>query len=152
MQDHWPILLPLIHASATWAMVGLIWFVQLVHYPLMSHVGEHNFAAYESAHTRRTTWIVAPLMLIELTTAALLVWIGEHIDVPLHIPLIGLALLAIVWVSTFAVQVPAHTRLSRGFCAKTHTRLVRTNWVRTTAWSARGVIALLILQPTLNNG
>lgn len=29
----------LVHAAATWAMVGLVWFVQVVHYPLFAQVG-----------------------------------------------------------------------------------------------------------------
>ena len=54
----------LIQAAATLAMVGLIWFVQIVHYPLMAQVGRDSFAHYEASHTARTTWVVAPLMLV----------------------------------------------------------------------------------------
>jgi hypothetical protein len=60
----------LIHALVTWFMTGLIWFVQVVHYPLMAAVGSPGFAAYEAAHSRRTTWVVAPVMLAEAATAA----------------------------------------------------------------------------------
>jgi hypothetical protein len=38
-----------------------------------------------------------------------------------------------------------HRRLERGFDADAHRRLVLGNWVRTVAWTARGVILLLIL-------
>lgn len=38
------------HAAATLWMTGLIWFVQVVHYPLFALVGSTGFAAYESAH------------------------------------------------------------------------------------------------------
>jgi sterol desaturase/sphingolipid hydroxylase (fatty acid hydroxylase superfamily) len=59
--------------AATWFMVGLIWFVQVVHYPLFAAVpaGE-PFAAYHRQHVRRTTWVVAPVMLVELVTAVAL--------------------------------------------------------------------------------
>ena len=61
------------HAAATLYMTGLIWFVQVVHYPLMAAVGRDGFAAYESAHARLTTFVVAPGMLVEALCAGLLV-------------------------------------------------------------------------------
>ena len=54
---------------ATLFMVGLIWFVQVVHYPLFAHVGRTQFPEYERLHNQFTTWIVGPVMLLELTTA-----------------------------------------------------------------------------------
>jgi len=53
------------HAAATLVMVGVIWFVQVVHYPLMARVSASQFAAYEHEHQNRTTFVVAPTMLIE---------------------------------------------------------------------------------------
>ena len=71
-------LITLAHAASTWALVGLIWIVQLVHYPLMATVGTPQFPSYHAAHAQRITWVVAPLMLAELATAGLLVWLGER--------------------------------------------------------------------------
>ena len=65
----------LLHLAATLFMVGVIWFVQVVHYPLLARVGTSGFEAYEQAHTRRTGWVVAPPMLAELVTAVLLLWV-----------------------------------------------------------------------------
>jgi len=48
------------HAAATLVMVGVIWFVQVVHYPLMARVSASEFAAYEREHQNRTTFVVAP--------------------------------------------------------------------------------------------
>ena len=59
----------LAHVAATAAMTGLIWFVQLVHYPLFARVGVADFTAYEREHVRRTGLLVAPLMLLEALTA-----------------------------------------------------------------------------------
>ena len=50
-----------VHVGATLALVGLIWTVQLVHYPLMAEV-RTGFARYHELHRERITWIVAPLM------------------------------------------------------------------------------------------
>lgn len=64
----------LAHAATTLVMVGIIWFVQVVHYPLFGHVGKSAFAAYEMTHAHLTTWAVAPPMLIEALTGVILLW------------------------------------------------------------------------------
>lgn len=135
-----PILI--LHAAATWAMVGLIWFVQLVHYPLFAAVGVEGFAAYEAQHTRRTTWVVAALMPVEVGTALVLTATGAVASL---LAWTGAALVVAIWFVTLVVQVPQHRTLGTGFHAATWRALVRGNWIRTAAWSARGIIALGML-------
>ena len=53
---------------------------------------------------------------------------------------VGLTLLAVVWGSTFFLQVPAHEKLASRFDATTHRRLVRSNWIRTVGWTFRGIL------------
>jgi hypothetical protein len=131
----------LLHLAATLFMVGVIWFVQVVHYPLMVYIGRAESAAYEQAHTRRTAWVVGPPMLIELATGMLLLWVRPA-GVSLTQALVGVALLAVVWGSTQFVQVPCHERLSRAFDPGVHRRLVSTNWARAAAWSLRGFLVV----------
>lgn len=128
---------------ATLFMVGLIWFVQIVHYPLFASVGRSNFATYEELHQRFTTWVVAPVMLVELVTAVALVF-SARLGVTTVLSWIGLALLAVIWLSTWALQVPAHAALAVAFCETEHDRLVTTNWIRTAAWTARGLVLLAL--------
>lgn len=134
----------LVQAAATWAMVGLIWFVQIVHYPLFGKVGSEQFSLYEQLHQRLTTWVVAPLMFAELGTA-LWIFFVRPVGVPVWMIWAGAALVAILWLSTAFLQVPAHNALSIEFSAEQHARLVNTNWLRTVAWSARGVLVLMML-------
>ena len=129
-----------LHLGATLYMTGLIWFVQVVHYPLMGRVGRDGFREYEQAHTRLTTWVVAPPMLIELATG-----IAWAFQAPGRASFIGLALIGVIWVSTALFQIPAHRRLERGFDASAHRRLVTSNWLRTVAWSARAILVTLTL-------
>ncbi len=134
----------LANVFATCFMTGLIWFVQVVHYPLFAAVGEAEFPSYSRAHQFRTTLVVGPVMLVEALTALLLA-----LDVPAGTPptlaWIGVALLAIVWISTAALQVPAHTRLLKGLDGSVVRRLVASNWIRTIAWSARAIVAIAML-------
>jgi hypothetical protein len=141
MTDALSRLLFLSHAAATWYMTGLIWFVQVVHYPLFAAVGRQAFSTYEQRHTSRTTWVVAPPMLVEAATAVLLFWLRPPgvSDWQLWT---GVILVAAIWLSTALLQVPGHQALSNGFDAVVHHRLVSTNWIRTVAWSLRGLLVL----------
>ncbi len=132
-------LLVLAHAAATWFLVGLIWVIQVVHYPLMAQVAPAHFERYQQAHMSRITWVVAPMMLIEAFSA---LWIA--LSPPLFVPPVqawmGLGLVLLIWISTAALSVPAHNALLRGFEPKAHRRLVQSNWFRTIGWSLRAVM------------
>ena len=135
------------HAAATSLMAGLVWFVQIVHYPLFAAIPADAFPRYEDLHTRRTTWVVAPLMVTELATALLLVVSPVGAESP-WLTASGVALLALIWAATFALQVPCHRVLAAGFERRSHRRLVVSNWIRTAAWSLRAWIALALLAAT----
>jgi hypothetical protein len=126
----------IIHLAVTWALIGLIWLVQVVIYPQFRAVGRLEFGAYHADYMRRISWIVGPLMVAELGSAAWLLWAGERSGWFL----VSLGLIGVNWLSTAIVQVPLHRRLEQGFEAGAHGRLVATNWVRTGAWTARGVL------------
>lgn len=134
----------LAHAACTWFMVGLIWIVQVVHYPLFGMVGREGYRAYQRAHQQRISVVVLPVMFAEL---ALCAWIALSPPAGLAgwMSWTGAGLLALVWLSTFVLQVPQHRRLEDGFDERAHALLVGTNWVRTLAWSLRGVLALVMI-------
>jgi len=136
--------LALANLALSAAMAGLVWFVQVVHYPLFAGVGPTGWAAYHAAHTRRTTWVVAPLMLAE-HAAALALLAAPPPGVSRAMAGVGYGLLLVAWVSTFAVQVPLHNRLGGdglADAAEGMARLTRTNWIRTVAWTLRVGVAL----------
>lgn len=137
-------LLLLIHTASTLSLVGLIWTIQLVHYPLFEQVGHENYVAYQAAHLWRITRLVLPLMLAELVTAGLVVLNPPHDILPL-VAWGGLILVAVIWLSTLFVQMPQHVILSQGFDAQAHRILVSSNWIRTIAWTLRGLIALRMM-------
>ena len=133
-----------LHAFSTLCMTGLIWFVQIVHYPLFADVPEDGFAAYERKHQHRTTWVVAPLMFVEHGTAGAIAF-GMIRGVPAPWGWAGLGLVLGVWGATFLVSVPLHAKLEHGKNATVIRSLVVTNWVRTVLWTVRGVLAILML-------
>ncbi len=132
----------LVHAASTLFMTGLIWFVQVVHYPLGSVVGDHAFSVYQAAHMRRTAWVVAPPMFVEAACAAALA-VSPMTAGPTA--WLGLGLLGVVWGSTAVLQVPNHNALLAGPDPARLRSLVTGNWVRTVGWTARSALALSLL-------
>ncbi len=130
------------HFAVTCALVGLIWTIQVVQYPLFARVGPEAFPAWHAAYTRAITRVVAPLMLIEVAGA---LWLFALLGRREPAFLVSLALLALVWISTVFVQVPLHNRLARGLDPAVQRRLVRSNWVRTMAWSLRALLLFILL-------
>ena len=130
----------LLHLAATLFMTGLIWFVQVVHYPLFAGVPGEAFIPYTARHQRLTGFVVGPVMGLELATAIGLFWSP---DIPRLELWLGLGLLGIIWLSTALVQVPRHSRLGRGYDAGVIGELVNSNWLRTAAWTLRAGLVLL---------
>ena len=124
---------------STFCLIGLIWTIQVVHYPSFEFVDSVKFTQFEKFHQRRISFIVVPTMLIELVTSVLLLWSRPEL-LPFWATLLGFALVGIVWISTFWFQVPLHTQLAKGISANAIRRLIRTNWTRTLAWTSRGVL------------
>ena len=129
---------------STWYMVGLIWFVQVVHYPLFGRVGRETFVEYQKRHQSWTTIVVGPAMLIEAFSSVLLARFIPN-GVAMWQVFTGIALILIIWISTAALQVPCHGRLGTGFDQHIHARLVRSNWIRTIAWTARGLLVIWMM-------
>ena len=128
---------------ATGFMTGVIWFVQVVHYPLMAGWPHDGFGEWVTVNRQRTELVVMPIMLVEGAAAALLLARRPR-GVAAWSAWLAAALLAGVWASTFLLQVPCHARLSLGWDEGVHARLVATNWIRTMLWTARlGAVAAM---------
>ena len=53
------------HLVITSVMCGIIWWVQIVHYPMFSSIGADEFVSYHARNVHRTTMVVGPVMLME---------------------------------------------------------------------------------------
>lgn len=125
--------------ATAWFMTGLIWLIQVVHYPLMSQVGPERFIEYHHAHSALITLIVGPVMLLEAAGAAYL-WANLAFQPHGWVWWVAGGMLAIVWASTAFLQVPCHGLLAQGYDPAVHAQLVDTNWIRTTGWTLRALL------------
>ena len=117
-------------------MTGLIWTIQLIHYPTFSYVAEDHFKKFHVFHTRKITYIVLPIMFLELVTAvALAAQFSE-----LKLIWVNIFTLLVIWAMTFFISVPLHNSLSESMNTNVINKLVLTNWPRTLLWSIRLVL------------
>jgi len=132
-----------VQLTATLYLTGLIWVIQVVHYPLMNRVPAEAFVEFHDQHSRRISSIVVAPMVIELATVIGLL-ILRPASVPHKLLALSAILVALLWLSTFALQVPLHRKLATGFDPSVHRALVRGNWIRTVAWTLRAPVALVM--------
>jgi hypothetical protein len=130
-------------------MFGVIWVMQIVHYPLMRFVSGEQFARFETAHRIRISWVVGPLMLIE-GVCVLAFLFAPPAGLPWWLPWVGAGVEAIAIGTTAFVSAPLHEQLNANFDEATLHRLVATNWVRTVAWTGRAAVAIAILVAVLH--
>lgn len=124
-------------------MTGVIWVIQLVHYPSFIFIDKENFIKFERFHQKKISLVVLPLMLFEIISHILLLFYRG-----LSYNLINFSLstsLLAIWMVTFFVCLPCHQKLSQSFQSKIIQKLIKVNWLRTFFWSLRSILFFLLL-------
>ena len=125
-------------------MVGLIWLIQLVSYPLFSYVNVGDFQKYHSRHVKKITPIVALAMTLEASIALILLIFTPSDSVGLLV--INTLLVCLIWVSPAFIQIPYHQRLEFPKNQILYTeKLIKTNWIRTILWTFKLIISIWVL-------
>ncbi len=126
-----------INLFCTFFMTGLIWTIQLVHYPSFNLVSRASWKVFHHHHTHRIDKIVIPVMSAELASSGALFWFSEGY---FNADAIGFYLVILIWVSTGLFSVPVHYKMSEINEKKWVNRLVNTNWIRTLLWTTKSLI------------
>lgn len=133
-----------VHAAATWWLVGLIWTIQIVHYPSFDSIDKVGYIDFQERHMQAMGRLIGFPWLIEgLCVLALFVFAPDNTT--RVIAALGGLLELVVILVTINKSIPAHEALQTGYVASAHHTLVNTNWWRTIAWSLRGALALVVL-------
>ena len=135
-----------LHLVSLVYMTGVIWQVQLNTYPLFAYVQANAFGTYHERHTKAMGKVVGLPMLIEFTTG--IFFFLHYFDLFPYRTLIVTSLLIFIWLSTFSLQVPLHSKLSRGYDKQAIELLQNTNWIRTLSWSFRTLLILSMVIST----
>ena len=119
-------------------LTGVIWTIQIVHYPAFHYIDKLSFVNFHQFHERRISIIVMPLMILELISSVALYFN----DMSNHTFLLNLIIIGLIWCSTFFIQVPIHNILSQKKDNSMIKKLVNTNWIRTFLWSMRMLLII----------
>ncbi len=133
-------------------MTGLIWTVQLVHYPTFAWIPADKFPAYPKFHAFRIFWITAIPMTLELAGAIWLFFVDTSelglVNEWLKVNLFGVLAL---WLATLLVSMPLHNKIQKEYSLDACQQLARTNWIRTLIWTARSTMWLYLLYHLLGD-
>ena len=121
-------------------MLGLIMTTQVVSYPIFHFVDKNNFSIYHNNYIKYISIIVMPIMVLELGFSIILFLIFKGI-----IFSILLFINIIILITTFFIQVPIHSSLSKKFNKQEIDKLIISNWLRTLLWSIKVYLSILII-------
>ena len=128
-----------IHFLSTSLMVGIIWVIQLLHYPTFHFIKESDYVEFQHFHMQRISFIVVPVMIIELLSGFMLVYYFRS-----NLLILCLIILLVIWLITFAFFTKLHQSLLGGYDKIIVDKLVQINWSRTVLWSLRLIILIYI--------
>jgi len=122
-------------------MAGLIWTIQILHYPFFHHLEKESFVKHMKVHRTRISFIVIPIMLIELFTGLYLCLYTAYNSVLFWV---GFFMILLIWLSTFLLQMPRHNQILHQYQPTAVESLISTNWIRTILWTLRVFLLLYI--------
>ena len=132
----------IIHLIATSVMVGVIWIIQLVHYPSFHFIELNQYTTFQRFHMSRISYVVIPAMLTELFTLILIIISMDQVD---HIILASALLLIVIWLMTAVFFSGVHQKLTLGYDQVVVEKLVKINWGRTLLWTLRLLLVSIVI-------
>lgn len=125
------------HSMTCFFMTGVIWIIQLIHYPSFAFIEPSAFSNFHKRHTAALGFIAGLTMVAELCTGFLFA-----INIPSFLTGLNFTLILLIWFCTFFISVPIHNKLASGFNLENIKQLTLTNWYRTALWSLRSILLI----------
>ena len=122
------------HLIFTSIMTGVIWVIQIVHYPSFHFIEKELYTAFQKFHMNKISIIVIHIMLAELITGMML-FLDKSSKSPFLI--ISFVILVLIWLITGVFFSKAHNELMKGYQELVVNQLVVMNWIRTLLWTLR---------------
>jgi hypothetical protein len=123
-------------------VLGEIWFVQIVVYPLFGKVGPNEYIAYHKFYSSRIPLPVIVPGFLSFLAPVTLVFLGPE-SVPLWMYLANVICGIVGLLVTVGLEIPRHARLEKGGKQEKVIReLVYYNWPRTLSITASAFLTL----------
>ena len=68
----------ILHLISTFFMVGVIWVVQIVHYPSFYFIDKQKYQVFQEFHMHKISMIVVPMMVLEIFSGLILIFNFYH--------------------------------------------------------------------------
>ena len=120
-------------------LVSLVLMTQFITYPTFLNIDKDKFSDYHRKYVNNISFIVAPVMLIELSTLSLIAYLSSEFLI-----IKSLFLLLVIWLTTFFIMIPSHNRISKSFNIKEIKSLINYNWIRTILWSFKLLVIIFL--------
>lgn len=120
-------------------LVSLVFMTQFITYPTLLNIDKDKFSDYHRKYVNNISFIVAPVMLIELLTLFLIAYFSKDFLI-----IKSLILLLVIWLTTFFIMIPSHNRISKSFNIKEIKSLINYNWIRTILWSFKLLVIIFL--------
>lgn len=136
----------IVNLFSSFFLCGLIWIVQLVHYPFFVYTSNESFEEAMAFHRKKISFVVVPVMLAELLSSF---WLSIFSNVYTNYHIAGFIIVLLIWGITFTTQVPLHKKLSINHDQRVIFKLVQSNWMRSVLWSVKALIGIWLLKQYL---
>ena len=120
-------------------LVSLVIMTQFITYPTFLDIDKDKFSDYHKKYVNIISFIVAPIMLIELLTLSLIAYFSSDFLI-----IKSLFLLLVIWLTTFFIMIPSHNKIAKTFNKKEINKLINYNWIRTILWSFKLLVIIFL--------
>ena len=121
-------------------LLGLILTIHFVHYKSFKFIDIERFIEFHRFHTKNISFLVLPLMTSEAVLSITICYFYFSI-----LSLANLLLVALIWITTFLLQVPSHNKLSTGKSMPEIKKLISGNIYRVCLWFLKVIVSTLII-------
>ncbi len=128
-----------IHIVCNSYLVSLVFMTQFITYPTFLNIDKDKFSDYHRKYVNNISFIVAPVMFIELLTLILIAYFSKDFLI-----IKSLILLLVIWLTTFFIMIPSHNRISKSFNIKEIKSLINYNWIRTILWTFKLLVIIFL--------
>ncbi|MCX7744365.1 MAG: hypothetical protein N2167_07350 [Flavobacteriales bacterium] len=142
----------IIHVLVCIMVTAIMWYLQVVHLPMLRFIGADRYELYYRELKMKNTLLFFPLFSLEIFTSVALLLSFTMVsdfnpDVQNQFFLIGfsLILLFILHLINFQMIRPLLSILHTDVDGKKHQRLIYMQWIRTLGWTLRLIILLSMI-------
>lgn len=134
----------LLHAFATWTLMGKMLFVQLAYQPLYCRYKKERSTEVDRTELIHVGYFVIFLRLLEFVTAVILVFVLRKNLLYRVVSYTNLSILIVIGIMHIFYQMKKKPKASF-FMEKVHNLLLGTNILKTIAWSSRSILVFFMV-------